>query len=68
MKKKYLIHALMMAALVLTMTACEKNRNRITVQEPGKNITIIDESKQEESELSVQHIAVAYIWLTELET
>ena len=50
MKKKYLINAFIMAALVLTMTGCEKNRNKITVQEPEKNITIIDESKQEESE------------------
>lgn len=50
MKKKYLMSAFMMAALVLTMTGCEKNRNKVTVQEPGKTITIIDESKQEESE------------------
>lgn len=50
MKKKYLINAFIMAALVLTMTGCEKNRNKITVQEPEKTITMIDESKQEESE------------------
>ena len=50
MKNKYLFNAFIMAALVLTMTGCEKNRNKITVQEPEKNITIIDESKQEESE------------------
>lgn len=50
MKKKYLMSAFMIAALVLTMTGCEKNSNKVTIQEPGKTITIIDESKQEESE------------------
>ncbi len=50
MKKKYLMSAFMMAVLVLAMTGCEKNRNKVTVQEPGNPITIVDEPKQEESE------------------
>lgn len=49
-KKKYLMSAFMMAVLVLAMTGCEKNGNTVMVQEPGRPITIIDESKQEESE------------------
>lgn len=50
MKIKYLMNACMMAALLLTMTGCAKERNKIAVQEPETTKTIIDESKKEESE------------------
>jgi TolB protein len=50
MKKNYLINIFVMAALVFTMTGCETDRNKITVQEPGKTTAIVDESEQEESE------------------
>lgn len=53
MKIKYLINACMMAALLLTMTGCAKERNKITVQEPENTKTIIDESKKEESERKI---------------
>jgi len=50
MRMKYLINACMMAALLLTMTGCAKDRNKITVQEPERAKTLVDESKKEESE------------------
>jgi len=47
-----------MIALIFTMTACEKEGKKVTVKEPGKTITIIDDSNQEESEpeISVEKI------------
>jgi TolB protein len=58
MKNTFFIKAFIMIALIFTMTACEKEGKKVTVKEPGKTITIIDDSNQEESEpeISVEKI------------
>jgi TolB protein len=49
MKNTYFIKILLTIALIFTMTACDKEEQKITIKEPGKTITIIDEADQEES-------------------
>lgn len=51
-----------MATLIFTMTACGQGGNKVTVQEPGKTITVIEDEKQEvkqeenKEEISVQKV------------
>lgn len=58
MKKKNLISTCIMATLIFTLTACDKEENKVIVQEPGKTITIIEDETQEEkeSEISVNKV------------
>jgi TolB protein len=77
MKNQHFTKAIVIIAIVLTMTACKTENNKITIQEPGKTITILDEpepeaAKQEEtgSELSVVKIdryekVIIWDWLDE---
>lgn len=49
MKKKYFIRVIITMALILTMTACKKAEDKkVTIKEPDKTITVIEDSKQEE--------------------
>ena len=56
--KKTNIKSIIMMTLIFTMTACDKEDKKITIQEPGKTITILDEAIQEdvEPEVSVEKI------------
>jgi TolB protein len=77
MKNQNFIGSIVIIALILTMTRCEAEDNRVIIKEPGKTITILDESepeatKQEENvpELSVVKIdhydrVNIYDWLDE---
>lgn len=58
MKKKKLVSTCIMTTLIFTLTACNQSRNKVTVPEPGKTITIIKEEKKEETdeEISVQKV------------
>lgn len=58
MKKQNMISTIMAVTLMFTLTACEKEETKVTVKEPGKTITILDDVKQEEAEpdLSVEKI------------
>jgi TolB protein len=54
MKKTYIIKTTMITlALMFTMTACEKEGNKVTIKEPGKTITIIDDTIKEEGNQEV---------------
>lgn len=55
---KRLITAVITITLVLSMVACKKEEDKVTVKEPGKTITIIDDSAKEETKpvLSVEKI------------
>jgi TolB protein len=58
MKKSYFIRTILMMTLMLAMTACDKDENKVTIKEPGKTITVIDETVEEESKptLAVERI------------
>lgn len=59
MKKNYMISTIVMITLIFTLTACDKEEKKVTIKEPGKTITIIDEVEQVESEpedISVEKI------------
>jgi TolB protein len=58
MKNTNFIRIIITIALIFTMTACEKEENKVTIKEPGKTITIIEDSEEEVSEpkLSVEKI------------
>ncbi|MDF2484438.1 MAG: hypothetical protein K0R46_606 [Herbinix sp.] len=58
MKNTYFIRTILTIGLIFTMTACEKEEQKVTIKEPGKTITIIDDSEKEESKptISVEKI------------
>ncbi len=58
MKNTYFIRTILTITLIFTMTACEKEEEKVTIKEPGKTITIINDSDQVESEpeISVEKI------------
>ncbi len=49
MRSKYVKAAMMALTITILMTGCGKADNKVTVQESGKTITILEPSKQEES-------------------
>lgn len=55
---KNIFKIILLITLIITMTACAKEDKKITINEPGKTITVIEESKQEEDkpDLSVEKI------------
>lgn len=53
MKNTYIIKSMITLTLIFTMTACEKEENKVTIKEPGKTITVIEDSSQEESEPAI---------------
>jgi TolB protein len=53
MKNAYFIKTLLTITLIFTMTACEKEEKKVTVKEPGKTITIIEDSDKDESEPTI---------------
>lgn len=58
MKNTYFIKTLITITIIFTMTACEKEEKKVTIKEPGKTITIIDDTDKVESkpEISVEKI------------
>jgi TolB protein len=58
MKNTNFIRTMIAITLISTMTACGKEEEKVTIKEPGKTITIIDDSDKEESkpDLSVEKI------------
>jgi TolB protein len=58
MKNTNFIKILLTITLIFTMTACDKDEQKVTIKEPGKTITIINEADQEVSEpvISVEKI------------
>lgn len=48
MRRKNIIPIILTITLMFTMTACVKEEKKITIKEPGKTITVIDDSKEEE--------------------
>ena len=58
MRKTYFIKAIITLSLIFTMTACDKEEKKVVIKEPGKTITILDDSDKEESsnEISVEKI------------
>jgi TolB protein len=58
MKNTYFIRTLITLTIIFTMTACEKEEKKVTIKEPGKTITIIDDTDKEQSkpEISVEKI------------
>jgi TolB protein len=58
MKNTNFIRTIITITLIFTITACEKEENKVAVKEPGKTITIIDDSDKEVSEpdISVENI------------
>jgi TolB protein len=55
---KKTIIAILTITMVFSMTACQKAEDKVTIKEPGKTITIIDDTKQEENKpnISVEKI------------
>lgn len=53
MNKTYFIKIMITLSLIFTMTACDKEENKVILKEPGKTITIIDESDKVEREPDV---------------
>ncbi|MBP1755180.1 MAG: hypothetical protein H6Q59_1578 [Firmicutes bacterium] len=53
MKRKNIIPALLAITLMFTMTACVKQEKKTTIKEPGKTITVIDDSKEEENKPAI---------------
>jgi TolB protein len=58
MKKTYFIRTIITISLIFTLTACEKEEKKVTIKEPGKTITIIDDTDTEEidQKISVEKI------------
>ncbi|WOO38075.1 hypothetical protein R2R35_06120 [Anaerocolumna sp. AGMB13020] len=55
MKNSKFISSILVAALILTFTGCGKSENnsKVTIKEPGKSITVIDNDTKEEETPSV---------------
>jgi TolB protein len=55
---KKTLAAILTITMISAMTACQKAEEKVTIKEPGKTITIIDDTKQEESKpnISVEKI------------
>ena len=53
-----MISTILAITLMVTLTACVKEEKKVTIKEPGKTITVIDETKEEESKpvISVEKI------------
>lgn len=49
MKRKNILRTLIIATLVFSMTACEKEKNKDTVQESDKSVNIVEDVKQEDA-------------------
>ncbi len=45
--------AILTILIICTMTACQKAEDKVTIKEDGKTITIIDDTKQEESKTNI---------------
>jgi TolB protein len=50
---KKTIATILTITMIFAMTACQKAEDKVTIKEPGKTITIIDDTKQEESKPSI---------------
>lgn len=44
---KRFITTILMITFIFTMTACDKEENKVTIKEPGKTITIIDDTQKD---------------------